>query len=210
MNEHIYSPVEEKWNTLTHGIGAGLSIIGMILLLLKASNTQHIWDDFSFAIYGISLVVLYAVSTAYHAITSTRWKKVFRIADHIAIFLLIAGTYTPIMLLGVGKTAGSYVFAAVWTLAFLGILFKLIFTGRYNILSVIVYLAMGWLAVIIYHDLMESLSVPALFLILIGGLFYSGGTLFYLWEKIPHHHAYWHVMVLLGSFFHFLAIYYFI
>lgn len=210
MQGRPYTESEEKLNTITHAIGAGLSIIALILLLIKASKTTTFWDDFSFLVYGISLIVLYIASTVYHGVKDKRLKRILNIVDHIAIFLLIAGTYTPVTLLAIEGTVGDYVFAAIWTLAFLGIIFKLFYTGKYNVLSVLIYLAMGWMAVVIYDPLVESLQMPALMLILGGGIFYSGGTLFYLWEKLPHHHAVWHVMVILGSVCHFLAIYFFI
>ena len=210
MQGRPYTESEERMNTLTHGIGAAMSLIGLLMLLYKAQGTATIWDDFSFAVYGLSLVILYSVSTFYHAAKSKRLKKALQIADHIAIFLLIAGTYTPVTLLSIESSVGGYVFAAIWTLAFLGIIFKLLFTGKYNLLSTIIYLAMGWLAIVIFNPLVESLPITALVLIFGGGIFYSGGTLFYLWEKLPHHHAVWHVMVILGSVCHFLAIYFFV
>ena len=205
-----YAIKEERWNTATHAVGAVLSLLGLVILLLKAFKTATIWDDFSFTVYGLSLIILYTVSSLYHAARSEKTRRIMRILDHSAIFLLIAGTYTPVTLLAVKDAAGGYVFAAVWSLAFIGIILKLTLTGKYNFLSTVVYLAMGWLAIVIYNPLVESLPFGALVLIFGGGLLYSAGTIFYLWEKLPFNHAIWHVMVILGSFCHFIAIYHFI
>lgn len=210
MQATIYTPTEERINTITHGIGAILSVLGLILLVQKALFTENYWDDISFTIYGVSLVVLYSVSTLYHAVSNLKAKRILQIADHIAIFLLIAGTYTPVMLLSIRDQGGSIVFITIWTLAFLGILLKLAFTGKYNLVSTLIYIGMGWTAIFITDVLIESLPQNALLLFLAGGISYTCGTLFYLWEKLPHNHGMWHVMVILGSICHYLAIYYYI
>ena len=202
-----YHPAEELANRLTHGVGALLSLAGLVLMVVYSALHGDAWVITSTAIYGASLVILYSASTLYHTVTSDRWRRFFQKLDHAAIFLLIAGTYTPFTLGPLRGGWGWTLFGIVWGFAVIGIVLKLFFAGRADVLSTIAYLVMGWLVVIAVKPLLAALPAGALWLLLSGGLCYSLGTIFYLWEKLPYNHAVWHLWVLGGSVCHWAAVF---
>ncbi|MFI0435208.1 MAG: hemolysin III family protein [Parachlamydiaceae bacterium] len=197
----------DEWaNYLTHGIGFILSLVGLILLIQNPFQENNYWRMLNFSIYGGSLVLLYAASTCYHAVRKPYLKKRFRTLDHCAIYLLIAGSYTPLSLLALGGGWGFTLFVIIWCLAFLGIVFKLFFKHRFKALSTALYLFMGWLIIIAAEPLMERFHPSGLFWLLAGGLSYTIGVIFYLLDKRRFYHAIWHLFVLGGSVCHYLAV----
>ena len=199
---------EEIANSITHGIGAFLSIVALIILIIVAGRYGDIWHLVSFSIYGSTLILLYLSSTLYHSFTSPKLKNLFARFDHISIFLLIAGTYTPILLTSLRGVWGWTLFAIIWTVALAGAIIRSIYLHRFRKLMVAIYLIMGWMFVLagnhIYHKL-PSISIT--FLVL-GGVTYSVGVIFYMWRKLPYSHGIWHLFVLAGSILHFFAIYF--
>jgi hemolysin III len=212
MKNSIYKPSfgEELANSLTHGLGTALSIAGLILLIVLSSLQADAWRIVSVSIYGTCLVLLYTASTLYHNFRSARVKHVFQIMDHSAIYLLIAGTYTPFTLVLLRGGWGWSLFGVIWGLALSGILFKIFFINRFNVLSTLIYLLMGWLIIIAFQPLMHHIPVDGLYWLLAGGIAYSAGTVFYLWEKLPFHHAIWHLFVLAGSVCHYFAVLFYV
>jgi hemolysin III len=206
MGSAIYTRGEEIANSLTHGLGLLLSVAGLAVLVTFAALHSDAWAVTAGAIFGASLVMLYASSTLYHSLRAERTKQVVRVIDHAAIFLLIAGTYTPFMLVNLRGPWGWSLFGVVWGLAVVGITLKLFFTGRFRVLSTLVYLFMGWLVMVAIKPLAEALPRGSLIMLLAGGLAYSLGTVFYLWKRLPYHHAVWHLFVLTGSICHFFAV----
>ena len=198
---------EEFWNTLTHGAGAVLAFIALVFLVVNTSLNGSAIDIVSAAIFGTSLVLLYLASTFYHATKNRRKKFYLRKADHLCIYLLIAGTYTPVTLVGMKGAWGWTVFGMIWGLVVLGFIFKFSRLRKSDKLSLSLYALMGWLIIIALKPLIESLSVGALLMMGIGGLFYTVGIYFYSQNKIPYNHAIWHLFVLAGSAFHFFGIY---
>ncbi len=199
---------EELANTITHAIGVGFSITGLVLLVVRAALYGTAWHVVSFSIFGASLILLYLASTLYHGFRSPRIKEIFRIFDHSAIYLLIAGSYTPFLLVTLRGPWGWSLFGTIWGLAIIGITFKLIFGPKYDILSTIFYLLMGWVVIIAIKPLLAALPLAGLAWLAAGGLAYSLGVIFYAWEKLPYHHAIWHGFVLAGSLFHFFAVFF--
>ena len=197
---------EEFANTVTHGVGLGLSLAGFVVLIILAAMRGTAWHVVSCAVYGITLVILYAASTLYHAIQSPRAKRVLRIIDHGAIYLLIAGTYTPFTLVNLRGGLGWTLFGVVWGLAALGILFKLFHVDRFPIASTLVYLSMGWLVVVAWKPVVTLIPMGGIALIAAGGLAYTVGVIFYAAKRIPYNHAIWHLFVLAGSIFHYVAV----
>lgn len=201
-----YSIGEEIANSITHGVGWLLSLGGLAALVTYAALTGGALRVVSCAVFGATLVMLYAASTLYHALTSRRAKRVFRVLDHSAIFLLIAGTYTPLALVALGGAWGWTLFGCVWFLAVVGVLLNTLAHNRWRWLSITLYLAMGWLVVVAIKPLVAALTPSALALVVIGGLAYTGGLAFYGWKKLPYSHAVWHVFVLAGSVLHYFAV----
>ena len=199
-------PIEEKLNAWSHGLGVGLGIAALVLMLLGVDQTNP-YGLFSVIVYGLSIIFLFLASTCYHAITSSKRKHYFRIADHIGIYLLIAGTYTPVLLIAIPHGLGWTLFWVVWGIAAFGLILKLFFTGRFERFSTFIYLAMGWLAVIPYAELTTALDAKALALLIGGGVAYTVGVLFYAIEKIPYNHFIWHLFVLGGASCHFFMVY---
>ena len=196
---------EEIANSIIHGIGAGLSIAGLVLLIVFASSHGDAWRIVSFSIYGTTLILLYLSSTLYHSFTGPRVKYFFRIMDHVSIYLLIAGTYTPIVLVGIRGAWGWTLFGIIWVLAILGIVIKACFMGRFSILSSVFYLLMGWMVVIAIKPMMTSLPSGFIVWIVIGGLSYTIGIIFFAVDKIPYNHVIWHLFVIGGSISHFFG-----
>jgi hemolysin III len=210
MNEKLnftYTASEEKLNIWSHAFGLLLSIIAFPFLVLKALNFDGFLKPASFIVYGFSLIILYAASTFYHAATAPKKRRKLNIFDHAAIYVLIAGSYTPFSLVALNSNLGLYLFALVWVFALVGIILKLFFTGKFNKLSTAMYLLMGWQVLFFINTLIENLSSFSLNFLFIGGVFYSIGAVFYMIKKLPYNHAIFHLFVLLGSFSHFLAIY---
>lgn len=196
---------EERLNTASHAIGAVLGVVGLFVLLYFNTNKTE-FALFSLVIYGLSIIVLYAASTLYHAATTKALKEKYRILDHSSIYVLIAGTYTPVALITLESGNGWLIFWVVWGIALLGIILKLFFTGRFEAISLLLYLAMGWLIVLDYSSLVASVSPFALNLLMLGGAFYTFGIVFYAIHKIPYNHFIWHLFVLAGSISHFFFI----
>ena len=201
-------PFDEQLNTLSHGVGAVLGVVGLILLLIY--REPNIQETFCVMVYGISTIVLFSASTFYHAVKNKRLKHYFRILDHVSIYLLIAGTYTPVTLLTLSGSRGWLLFWLVWGIAVLGIILKLFFTGRFEIFSTALYLVMGWLIVFDFSFLVKTMATNGLLLLFSGGLFYTVGIVFYVVRKIPYHHLIWHSFVLAGAICHFFMIFFYI
>ncbi len=206
----IYSLREEIVNHITHAIGAVLSLVGLILLVLRAAKYGDVWHVVSFSIYGSSLLILYTISAMYHSKQKLHIKKKFRILDHVSIYLLIAGSYTPFLLVSLRGAWGWSLFGIVWGLALLGIIFKVFFIGRFEVLATIGYVLMGWLVVVAFKEIVLHVPKGGITLLIAGGLTYTLGVVFYAIKKIPYNHAIWHLFVLGGSAFHFFAIYHYI
>jgi hemolysin III len=209
-NLKIYSLGEETANAVTHGLGALLAVSALVLMILRAVRAEDTWSLVAGAVYGSSLILLYTASTLYHSFPWPRVKQVMQKIDHTAIYLLIAGTYTPFALVTLRGPWGWTIFGLVWGLAAAGIVFELAFRHRWRRLSLVFYIGLGWLAVIAAKPLYESLPASGLLLLLAGGLFYSGGAIFYACKRLLWNHAVWHVFVLAGSVSHFLCIYRFV
>lgn len=205
-----YSPREEIANGLIHGIGILLSIVGLAVLVGFASARGSAVDIVAGSVFGATLIMVYTTSTLYHAISQPGAKQVLRKLDHIAIFLLIAGTYTPFTLSAIGGRLGWTLFAVIWSLAVLGIVFELTFLRRWTWLAVGLYLVMGWIGIVAIKPLAAALDSGGVALVLAGGAAYTLGVLFYLWRRLPYSHAVWHVFVLVGSVLHFLAVLFYI
>ena len=198
--------VEEVANSLTHGFGLLLSIAGLVSLLLIAAFNGGFWQITSSIIYGASLVTLYGASTLYHSTVSLELKRKLQVLDHCCIYLLIAGSYTPFALLLFRESFGFWLLAFVWSFAVFGIAMNLIFRNRYSVVSVISYLAMGWIGVFVVQPMYSALGLLPLMLVVGGGIAYSLGIVFFAWHRIRHHHAIFHIFVLVGSVIHFFAI----
>lgn len=198
--------IEEFANTLTHGFGLLLSIAGFVFLVVLASVKGDFWYMTSSILYGLSLVTLYAASTFYHSAVSPEQKRRLQIVDHCCIYILIAGSYTPFTLIVLREGIGQNLFIFVWAFAIFGIVSKLLFGKRFPILSVISYLVMGWIGIVAVQPLFAALGFAPVALVVAGGIAYSIGVIFFAWHSIKHHHAIWHIFVLLGSICHFLAI----
>ena len=198
--------VAEVANTITHGIGLLLSIVGFVVLLVLAALRGTAWHIVACSIYGATLICLYTASTLYHAVISPRVKRALRIFDHSAIYLLIAGTYTPFLLVSLRGPWGWSLFGVIWGLALAGVLFKIWFVERFVILSTAVYIAMGWLVVIAAKPVITHVPFTALIWLLAGGLAYTGGVIFFAAKRIPYSHAIWHLFVLAGSICHYFAV----
>ncbi|MCL4127207.1 UNVERIFIED_CONTAM: hypothetical protein GTU68_033258 [Idotea baltica] len=210
--EHLtyYNATEEKLNVITHAIGLVLSIIALILLVIHANNhgtTRHI---VSFSIFGASLILLYSASTFYHYSQNPELRKKLNILDHAAIYVLIAGTYTPFTLITLKGTLGWTIFGVTWGIAIAGVFFKLFYTGRFEKISTAAYVAMGWIIVFAIKPLLENLPINGLYWLMTGGVFYTVGAILYSIPKIKYNHTIFHVFVLLGSFSHFMAVYFYV
>lgn len=205
-NRYNQNIIEELANSITHGFGFGLSVIGFIVLMVLANADGDPWKIAAFSIYGASLTILYLTSTLYHSISHSRLKAIFRRLDHSAIYLLIAGTYTPIILISLRETWVIYFLPVIWLLAIIGIYMKIFFIHRYERLTVKFYILMGWMALLAVKPLFESISVESFIWILFGGISYTFGIVFFSWQKLPFHHTIWHGFVLIGSISHFVGI----
>ena len=203
----FYSPLEEKTNIISHAIGLVLSIIALVLMVIRASQYGNVWHIVSVSIFGASLIALYAASTFYHSAKEPSLRSRLRILDHATIYVLIAGTYTPLTLITLNSTTGWVIFGAAWGMALTGIILKLFFTGRFNLLSTLMYVFMGWIIIFAIKPLINSLSTEGLFWLFAGGVAYTTGAILYSIKKIKFNHAIFHLFVLLGSSCHFISVY---
>ena len=203
---NFYTKGEEIANAITHGIGAGLAIAALVLLIVFSAKTGSPYKIVSFTIFGVTLVILYLGSTLYHSIPNRKAKRVFRIIDHASIYLLIAGTYTPFTLTVLRPTIGWWLFGIMWGVTVIGIFLKIMWLDRFDKLSTLLYLIMGWAIVFAIKDLIATVPVMGIVFLVLGGLFYSLGCIFYSVDKWPYNHAVWHLFVIAGSVFHFFAV----
>ncbi|MFY7867912.1 PAQR family membrane homeostasis protein TrhA [Exiguobacterium profundum] len=197
---------EEIASAVTHGLGVIFSIVALVLLVMSATESGSTWNVTAVSVFGVSMILLYLFSTLMHAIPHPRAKRVLQVFDHAGIYLLIAGSYTPFALVTLHGTLGWTLFGIVWGVAILGIVWKLFSTGKYMWVSNVTYLALGWICIIAIRPLYESLGHQGFMLLLAGGIAYSVGIVFYVWQKLPFNHAIWHLFVLAGSVFIFLSI----
>ncbi|MFT5161846.1 MAG: hemolysin III [Alteromonadaceae bacterium] len=204
----LYSVKEELANSISHGIGVIASIVGLILLLLPLQVPQQSALEAlkfsSFSIYGTTLILLFMASSIYHGLNNEKLKERAKLADHCAIYLLIAGSYTPLLLISTSSTLAHSMLWLIWCIALVGISFKLKFGSRFEKVSLLSYLAMGWCSLLIIYELWQNLPSGGFYLLVAGGIIYSLGTVFYSNDKIPYNHAIWHVFVLGGALCHYL------
>ncbi len=209
IKKNIYNQTifEEFANSISHGLGLILSIIGFVFLI-KTNNYSDPWRVVSYIIYGSSLIILYSLSTIYHSLTNSRLKAVFRRLDHSAIYILIAGTYTPIILIALRSTWVIFLLPIVWAMAIIGVYMKLKYIHRFEKLSIWFYIFMGWMSLVTLKPLIITLPTVSLLWIIIGGVSYTSGILFFIWSRLPYQHAIWHIFVLFGSIAHYVGILY--
>ena len=203
-----YSFKEELLNVLTHAAGSILSVVGLVVLYIQAEKHGTEMHTISYVIFGTSLIALYLASTLYHSFSNTKFHRFFKKLDHLAIYFLIAGTYSPLMLVGIKSPIGLTMLKIIWSLAFISCIFSL---SKYKILRIIAfanYLIMGWLVVLVLDELLLHIPEISVYLLLTGGLLYTSGVIFYLWRKLPFNHSIWHLFVLGGSTSHYFSIYY--
>ncbi|MGY0692221.1 PAQR family membrane homeostasis protein TrhA [Virgibacillus sp. FSP13] len=210
MTTHTYTKQEEIAHAVTHGIGVLLSIAGLVLLIVNASLNGSPWQIVSVTIFGVTMLFMYATSTIVHSLPDGKWKDIFQIFDHSSIYLFIAGTYTPLLLVHLRSEIGWILFGTVWGIAILGIIFKIFFVKKFLVLSTLFYILMGWLIVLVWGPLTAIMDENGILLLIVGGLFYTVGAIFYVWRSFPYHHAVWHLFVIAGSAFHFFSIFYYV
>ncbi|WP_139957218.1 PAQR family membrane homeostasis protein TrhA [Flavicella sediminum] len=202
-----YPEKEERWNVISHGLGVLLSLIAFPFLISKALQYEDPLVMLSFIIYGLSMIILYVASTLYHSAKNRKIRYYLNIFDHAAIYVLIAGTYAPVALVVLQGKIGWLIFGFSWVLAIIGVFYKIFFIGKYKTISVITYVAMGWMVIFALRSLLENFSSEGLRFLLLGGIFYSLGALFFALPKLAYNHAIFHFLVLFGSISHFIAIY---
>lgn len=203
-----FSRGEEIANFVSHTVGAGLSILAFIILTIRASWGRDVGTIISFMAFGFGLIVLYTMSSIYHGLKPGTAKMVFEIFDHSAIYILIAASYTPFLYLVVNSPMNKVILAIQWIVCFLGILFKVFFTGKFKLFSTLLYLIMGWMIVFAWNDLINNINRVSLIYLVLGGILYSLGTIFYSWKICKFNHMIWHIFVIMGSISHFFAVYY--
>lgn len=206
MSKKLYTLGEEIFNSVSHGIGTLLAIAGMVILIVFSAINHNPWAVVSTSIYGATLIILYTMSTLYHSLTNNKAKRFFRIMDHNSIFLLIAGTYTPYTLVALRGAIGWVMFGVVWGATVLGVVFNSINLEKYKKISLVCYVAMGWVIIAAIKPLMAALPHISLTFLVIGGICYTGGIVFYAIKKIRYFHSVWHLFVLAGSIMHYFSI----
>ncbi|WP_040210436.1 PAQR family membrane homeostasis protein TrhA [Clostridium polynesiense] len=206
MENNFYTKQEEIVNAITHGAGAALAIAALVVLIVFAALKGTVWHVVSFSIYGASLVILYLGSTLYHSLTNVKAKRIFRKFDHMSIYLLIAGTYTPFCLTVLRGYVGWTIFGVVWGCTVIGIIFKAISIGKWDRLSTLLYILMGWIIIIAIKPLSSAMTPAGVTFLVLGGLAYTGGAFFYIKDKIRFNHGIWHLFVIVGSVFHFFSV----
>ncbi|MBI3922382.1 MAG: hemolysin III family protein [Armatimonadetes bacterium] len=199
---------EELANSVTHGVGAVLSVAGLVVLVALACLKGTAWHIVGCSVYGGTLAAMYVVSTLYHSFRTPRLKHVFKTLDHCCIYLLIAGSFTPFALVNLRGGWGWSLFGVLWGFALVGVLFKIYFVGKFETVSTVLYLLMGWLVLIAAKPMLATIPAGGIGWLVAGGLAYSAGVIFYAWKKLPYNHAIWHLFVLAGSVCHYFAIYY--
>jgi hemolysin III len=207
MKKRIQSSNEEIANYLTHGLGIVFSLVAVPMLILyawHAANAAMVWGV---SIFGFGMLMVYSSSTFYHRARNAEAKRLLQIWDHISIFLMIAGSYTPLVIKYTDSRTSVIFLSIMWSVVAIGSILKIFFTGKYNILSVIIYLIMGWMALFIIKPIVTNMPANVLYFLIAAGLAYTGGVVFYLWHKLQYHHAIWHVFVLTGTVAHFFAVY---
>lgn len=202
----MYSHNEEFWNFLTHAFGLALSTIGLFYLVVASFFFDSFLYLFSAIVFGFSMIALYGSSMLYHRFRSPKLKQLFRLFDHSSIYILIAGTYTPVTLIVLSNTLGYVLLAVVWLLAFVGVVLELFLLQRIQWLSLLIYLGMGWLSIVAIRPMLNNMSNLGDWGLIAGGSFYSVGVIFYVWKSLPFNHAIWHVFVLLGTASHFFMV----
>lgn len=205
---HIFSKGEEIANAIIHGIGALLSILALVLLIVFASRYGNVWHVVSFTLFGVTMMILYFSSTFLHALPKGKAKDVFEILDHSSIYFFISGTYTPFLFIGVKGWLGWTLFGIVWGIAIGGTIFKVFFVKKFLFISTILYVLMGWLIVFAWRPLYMNTSSSSLTLLIVGGVLYTVGAVFYVWRGFKFHHALWHLFVLGGSIAHYFSVQY--
>lgn len=205
-----YTFAEEIANSITHGFGMLLSIGGLVVLLNVANAYGNAWHVTACSIFGATLILSYASSTLYHSIPLAEAKRILKVVDHVAIYLLIAGTYTPFTLISLRGPWGWSLFGTIWGLAILGVILKTTMLGKIAGISTAIYLAMGWIVVVAIKPMLSAVEPGGLILLLLGGLAYSAGVIFYAWKGLPYNHAIWHLFVLTGSLCHYFAILFYV
>ena len=205
-----YNFSEEIANSITHGVGIVLAIAALGILTAFAGAYGNVWHMVSVSIYGATLVLLYSASTLYHSIQTPHIKGIFQVLDHAAIYLLIAGTYTPYTLVSLHGPWGWWLLGVIWGLAVLGVLFQVSRMRRWHAVSLSLYIGMGWVVVVAIKPLFLSVATGGIVFLVLGGLAYTAGVLFYCWKKLKYHHAIWHLFVLAGSILHFFSILFYV
>ena len=207
MKRRLQTNTEEWFNTISHGIAALASTVGFVVLVILGNSSELSFTLFSAIVFGVSLVLLYTFSTIYHGARNEKTKKAFQILDHCGIYLLIAGTYTPVLLVSIGGTTGWVIFGVQWTIALIGLVIKIFYTGKFDLISTLMYALMGWMIVIRWQDLVDSIPSAALTLLLAGGISYTVGIVFYLIDtRVKFSHFIWHLFVIAGSLLHYIMI----
>ncbi len=206
----FYSPLEERINIYSHIFGLILSTIGLVFLIIRASLYGNAWHIVSFTIFGVSLIILYSASAIYHSAKNPVIRNRLRIFDHASIYVLIAGTYTPFALVTLNGVVGWVIFGITWGMAITGIILKLFFTGRFDLISTAMYIFMGWIIVFAINPLIDNLPAAGLEWLVAGGLSYTFGAILYSIKAIPFNHALFHILVLAGSICHFIAVCYYV
>jgi hemolysin III len=205
-SEHDYTVGEEIFNSISHGIGFIASIVGLVFLTIFAVSYGDVWHIVSFAIFGATMILLYLSSTLYHSLTRTKAVRILQAIDHSAIFLLIAGTYTPFMLTVMRSALGWTILSIVWGIAIIGILLKVFHFEKSDKIGLVLYLLMGWIIVLVFFKVVQLLPLFSLIMLFAGGFFYTAGTVFYRWNKLKYNHAIWHLFVLGGSICHYFSV----
>jgi hemolysin III len=205
-----YTPAEERINVTSHAIGLALSVVALILLVARAAIYGNAWHIISFSIFGLSLIMLYTASTVYHSTKDAKLRSRLRIVDHATIYILIAGTYTPFTLVTLNGTTGWWIFSITWGLALTGIILKLFFTGRFEIVSTLMYVFMGWVIVFAIEPLVNNFSTEGIAWLVAGGIAYTLGAILYGVRIMKYNHATFHVFVLIGSIMHFVSVFFYV
>jgi len=206
MQKVVQSKGEEIANAITHGLGVLLSIAALVLLIVFAALKGNVWHLVSFTVFGTALVILYLASTLYHSFTNEKVKRLFNKFDHMAIYVLIAGTYTPFCLAVLNGWIGWTLFGVIWACAILGIVMKAFYTGKKEMLSTALYIAMGWIAILAIKPLYDAMSFSSFIFLMMGSAFYTIGTIFFVKDRISYFHSIWHLFVLAGSVSHFFSV----
>lgn len=205
-----YSPTEEKINIITHASGLVFGVVALILLIMRALKYGDTLHVITFIVFGLSMILLYTASTLYHSAKDMSLRAKFQVFDHTSIYILIAGTYTPFTLIVLQGTLGWVLFGIIWSLALGGVILKLFFTGRFDLLLTIMYVLLGWIVVVALKPLIANLATEGVILLFAGGIAYTLGAVIYAIKKIPGNHAFFHFFVLLGTLCHFLSIYFYV